>query len=166
MVKSLAPDEELDNAEVEGLATVAAKFYDMLARVRPELGKLIVSERRAVRKTFIVDAAVMMHGYAALMRDFNDSIGEEGVRKATQVWAKKLERFSASRQYSYGSWSGDLFEKKNPLWQRVGVVKPSQDGKSLTVLNTGGARSECGRVLSQLAALDSPPSSLRFLVNR
>jgi hypothetical protein len=166
MVKSLAPDEALDTAEVEGLATVASTFYDMLARVRPELGKLAISDRRAVRQTLIVDAAVMMHGYAALMRDFNDSIGEEGVRKATQRWAKKLERFGANHQYTFGSWAGDLFEKKNPLWQRVGVVKPGQDGKKLTVLNTGGARSECGRVLSQLAALDNPPSKLTFLIKR
>jgi hypothetical protein len=166
MMKSLASTDALDIPEMEGLATVAAKFYDLLAKVRPELGELSPSERRTVREKLIVDAAVMMHGYAALIRDFNDSIGVEGVEKAVADWSKRLERFAAERKYSFDGWSGDLFEKGNPLWQRIGVVKPGRDGKRLTVLNTGAARSECGRVLRQLASLDHPQMNLMFLASR
>jgi DNA-sulfur modification-associated len=166
MMKSLASTDALDVPEMEGLATVAATFYDMLAKVRPESGELSPSARRAVREKLIVDAAVMMHGSAALIRDLNDSIGVEGVERAVADWSERLERFAAERKYSFDRWSGDLFEKSTPLWQRVGVVKPGRDGKRRTVLNTGAARSECGRVLRQLASLDHPQMDLMFLANR
>ena len=41
MMKTFAPSESLDSAEMEGLAVVAATFYDRLARVRPELESLV-----------------------------------------------------------------------------------------------------------------------------
>ena len=105
----------------------------------------------------------MMHGYASLMREFNDAIAEEGVQKAIAGWKRKVERLSSQVQYRFGKWRGDLFAKRNPLWQRVGVVKPGRDGKRLTVLNTGAARSECGRILKQLLAVDHGQKYLRFL---
>jgi hypothetical protein len=165
MMKSFAPADALDNAEMEGLATIAATFYDLLASHRAELGHLSFSERRAARENLIVDAAVMMHGYAALMREFNDSIPETGIRTASTLWHNKLQRLSPKQDYRFGTWSGDLFEKKNPLWVRIGVVKPGRDDR-LTVLNTGAARAECGRVLKQIVALDNPPNDLRFLTHR
>jgi hypothetical protein len=165
MMKTFAPSESLDSAEMEGLAVVAATFYDRLARVRPELGKLSVPERRAVRAELIVDSAVMMHGYAALMRDFNASIPEGGVRKATGDWDQSLTKLSATNKYSFGRWTGDLFEKANPLWQRVGVVKRGRKNK-LTVLNTGAARGECGRVLRSLLSSTFRQKDLRPLTKR
>ena len=166
MMKSLAPEDSLDEVEIEGLATVAATFYDLLADVRPELGRLDPAVRRTVRDELIVDAAVMMHGYASLMRDFNDAIGEKGVRAVTKDWQQKLERISKQQTYFFGKWRGDLFEKRNPLWLKVGVVKPGKDRKRLTVLNTGAARSECGRVLRQLLSMDTTVRDLNFLTVR
>jgi hypothetical protein len=166
MMKSVASSDALDIPEMEGLATVGAKFYDLLATVRPELGQLQPSERRRIREKLIVDAAVMMHGYAVLIRDFNDSIAKEGVDNATAWWSKRLERFASQRRYFFDKWSGDIFDKGNPLWQKVGVVKPGRDGKRLTVLNTGAARSECGRALRQLISLDYSQKNLDFLVGR
>lgn len=163
MMKAFSPSDALDAAEIEGLATVAATFYDLLATIRPELAKLTPPERRTVREKLIVDSAVMMHGYAALMKEFNDSIGADGIKKATAVWQDRLKRFAATQIYEFEDWSGDLFDKKNLLWQRVGVVKPGKDGKRLTVLNTGGARSGCVSVLRQLASMNTPPRSLLFL---
>jgi hypothetical protein len=165
MMKSFATEDSLDDPEIEGLATVASTFYDLLAQVRPELGKMDQASRKKVREILVVDAAVMMHGYAALMSDFNDAIAETGVREATTEWGTKLKRLGQDRQYSFGQWSGDLFEKRNPLWQRLGVVKPGKDGRRLTVVNTGGARSACGRVLRQLLSMDRDPSSIAFLAN-
>ncbi len=166
MMRAFAPSESLDSAEMEGLATVAATFYDLLAQARPELGQLPISERRAVRNNLLVDAAVMMHGYASLMREFNDSIGESGVKRAAENWQKKLERLSASHQYKFRSWSGDLFEKRNPLWLQIGVLKHGRDGKRLTVLNLRDSRSECGRVLKQFVSRKQKPQNLHFLVTR
>lgn len=164
MMKAFSPSDSLDTTEMEGLATVAATFYDLLAAVRPEVAKLMAPVRRGVREKLVVDSAVMMHGYAALMKDFNDSISKEGIKKATTEWQNRLKRFSPTQIYTFESWAGDLFDKGNPLWQRVGVVKPGKEGRRLTVVNTGGARSECISVLRQLAALSEPPKSLEFLV--
>lgn len=163
MMKAFSYSDALDAAEIEGLATIAATFYDLLATIRPELSKLTPPDRRKVREKLIVDSAVMMHGYAALMKEYNDAIGKDGNKKATAVWQNRLKRFSATQIYEFQNWSGDLFDKKNPLWQRVGVVKPGKDGRRLTVVNTGGARSGCISVLKQLSTMETPPKSLLFL---
>lgn len=166
MMRTFAGGDTVDDTEMAGLATVAATFYDLMTTVRPELGHLIAQDRRHTRSTALVDAAVMMHGYAALMRDFNDDLGKLGNQRATSTWNKKLQRLSPSRVYTFEKWSGDLFEKRNPLWQRAGVVKPGRDGQKLTVLNTGAARGECARVLRQILSLDSTPKSLKFAAQR
>ena len=105
----------------------------------------------------------MMHGYAALMRDFNTSITKTGLDGAVADWQVRLGRFAASQEFTLDAWSGDLFDKRNPLWQRVGIVKPGRAHGALTVLNTGAARAEAGRVLRQLAELAEPTFDLRFL---
>jgi hypothetical protein len=166
MMKSFTPADALDEPEIDGLATVAAIFYDLLAEVRPELGQIDKGERKQVRERLIVDSAVMMHGYASLIAKFNDSVAEMGVDDATKEWLTKLRRLAQDKHYSLGAWSGDFFEKRNPLWQQVGVVKPGKDGRKLTVLNTGAARSECGRVLRQLLTMDKEVSDIAFLANR
>ena len=159
MGKSISVDEMLDEPEIDGLATVAATFYDLLASIRPELGRMSQPDRKRIRHDLVVDAAVMMHGYAALIQDFNTSIGVRGVTAAIEEWASKLRTLSAKHVYSFDRWKGDLFEKRNPLWQKVGVVKPGRDGKP-SVLNTGSARGECGRVLRQLVAAGHAVSDL------
>jgi hypothetical protein len=165
MMKSFAPDEELDELELEGLAIVAAQFYDLLVDVRPELGHLSVAQRKLTRQSSLVDSAVMMHGYAALMRDFNNDLARSGKQRALGEWKKKLGRLAASTIYTLNGWSGDLLAKDNPLWQRVGVVKPGKDAAKLTVLNTGAARSECGRVLRTLLSAPSGTKiNLSFLL--
>lgn len=166
MVKSVASADCLDEPEMEGLAIVTGAFYDLLAKVRPELGHLAESDRRRVRERLIVDSAVMMHGYAALMKDFNDDIAKVGMRKALSNWSGKLEKLSSQHAYEFlDAWSGDLFEKRNPLWQRVGVVKTGRDGKKLTVLNTGAARGECRRVLRQLTSIRTSTRDIEFLAH-
>jgi hypothetical protein len=163
MMKSFASGDQLDESELQGMARVAAEFYDMLAAIRPELGPKPIAARKAIRDKLIVDSATMMHGYAALMRDFNEDLGRLGTSRARVEWRKRLGKLSAETQYHFNNWSGDLFEKRNPLWQEVGVVKPGRDRLRLTVLNTGAARSQCGRVLRQLLAMDQGVQTLRFL---
>jgi DNA-sulfur modification-associated len=166
MMKTFAPTETFDTSELEGLASVAAQFYDMLASVRPELGKKEAGERRVVRESLLVDSATMMHGYAAVMKEFNADLGRFGPSRATDMWKKRLQRLKSNISYQYGKWRGDFFEKRNPLWRSVGIAKPGRDGKRLTVLNTGAARSECGRILRSLLAADGTPRDLQFLVSR
>jgi hypothetical protein len=164
MMKSFASEDALDSSELDGIAAVAAQFYDLLAEVRPELGRISAPERRNVREGFLVDSAVMMHGYAAVMRDYNDDLAKMGSRKTVEEWRSRLKRLAPERRYKFEKWSGDLFEKENPLWRELGIVKPGAGGTRLTVLNTGSARSQCGRVLRQLLSLKSPQADLRFLV--
>lgn len=166
MMKSFAPADSLDEPEIDGLATVAATFYDLLAETRAELGRLDQAERKKVRERLIVDAAVMMHGYASVMGEFNTAIADAGIASATKQWRAKLRRLSAERKYTFSGWSGDLFDKQNPLWQQVGVIKPGRDRKKLTVLNTGAARSDCGRILRQLLSMDGEVSNINFLASR
>jgi hypothetical protein len=167
MMKSFAPSEDLDEVELEGLASVAAQFYDMLANVRTELGLLAVPLRKKVRKDLLVDAAVMMHGYAALMQDFNESLSRLGTHRAISHWRKALSSLNSTTSYRLGKWRGEFFDKANPLWLAVGVVKPSRDGQRLTVLNTGAARLECAAVLRRfLSSSTAPNADLKFLTIR
>lgn len=166
MMKAFSPYESLEEAEVDGLADIAATFYDMLMSVRPELGCLDVSQRRLVRARLVSDSAVMMHGYAALMKDFHKDLVARGTVVATSAWKRQLGRLGTDIVYSFGRWSGDFFEKANPLWLRVGVTKPGKTDDKLTVLNSGGARGECGRVLRQLLSVAERPKKLEFLAPR
>jgi hypothetical protein len=162
MMKTFSASDYIESTELAGMAAIAGQFYDMLATVRPELGRLPVMERKHVRETKIVDSAVMMHGYAALMKDYNTDLVRLGASKARAEWRRKLERLRSTNQYSFGKqWSGDLFEKADPLWQKIGVVKAGRDGGRLTVLNTGAARSECGKVLRELGRADCEQENWR-----
>jgi hypothetical protein len=166
MMRTFAAGDQLEESELQGMANVASQFYDMLADVRPELGLKQSSERKHIREELIVDSATMMHGYAALMKDFNEDLSRLGTTRAPSVWRKKLEKLSRAQRYGFEGWSGDIFEKRNPLWREVGIVKPGRDGIRLTVLNTGAARAECGRILRQLLAVDEAVTNLRFLAPR
>lgn len=166
MMNTLAPAAQLDSPELEGMALVAATFYDMLVKVRPELGKLPIVSRRQVRDGLVVDAAVMMHGYAALMKDFNEDLAKLGPAEAKTRWGRKISALRRDKEYVLESWRGDVFEKRNPLWRYVGVVKPGRDGATLTVLNTGAARLACGRILKQLLSVPENTTDLRFLITR
>jgi hypothetical protein len=165
MMRAFAATDSIDSSELDGLATVAADFYDMLADVRPELALQNASDRRRIRFELIVDAAVMMHGYAAVMKEYNFDIANIGRVKAKDKWRNKLIMLSSENQFQHGRWKGELFDKKNPLWMAVGVLKVGSSGK-ITVLNTGAARGECGRVLRQLMSLDKRPRDLTFLSKR
>jgi hypothetical protein len=166
MMKTFASSDQLDESELQGMASVAAQFYDMLVDVRPELGLKSAPERKVIRERFVVDSATMMHGYAALMKDFNEDLASLGTTRARSVWRKKLEKLRSDRRYTFLQWYGDVFEKRNPLWREVGIVKPGRDSQRLTVLNTGAARLECGRVLRQLLSVDEGVTNLRFLAAR
>jgi hypothetical protein len=148
------------------MARVAGEFFDLLAEVRPELGHQSVEARKTIRDTLIVDSATMMHGYAALMKDYNDELGTLGTSNARSVWRRKLDKLRSTARYSFNGWNGDLFDKRNPLWRAVGIVKPGRDNVRLTMLNTGAARIECGRVLRQFLAVDENEQSLAFLAKR
>lgn len=164
MMKIVTPSAQLDETEIEGVAEIAASFYDALSEVRSELGRVTVNERKTIRETSLVDSAVMMFGYAHLMRDFRSELPSLGFARTLSKWRKDLEKLAI--QQSYGKWSGDIFARDNPLWQAVGVLKPRAGSDRLTTSNTGATRGECGRVLRQFLAIREEAVDLTFLAKK
>jgi len=161
VARTIVPAGEITEGEIAGIAAVIGSFFDKLADVRPELGILTAVDRRQVRERSLVDSGVMMHGYAALARDFMADLPKSGSSEASSAWDRRLNRLSAQNTYSDGNWQGDLFDKTNPLWAGVGVIKPSSSGKPSQV-NTGATRATVGRVLR--AALNAQTFDLQQIV--
>lgn len=164
MMRTFSGTDAIDETEMQGLAVVAADFYELLVKVRPELGQLPVLERARVRGQSIVEAAVSMHGYAALMRDYNDDVARLGRSKAIKEWEYRLTRLRSGIDVTIDGWVGDLFDKHNPLWLLVGVTKPGKKPGATTVNNTGGARSSMARVLRAIVGNDDDPDDINYLV--
>lgn len=154
VMRTFADATEVEEKELEGLAVIAASFFDMLAGVRPELK---VGTPHSQRDATLASAAVMMHGYAALMRDYNLDVGKLGAEPARRKWQQALENLAPRRQYSYGDWSGDYLSKENPLWSELGIIRVAPDSHKVTVSNTGGTRARAGRALRNRIA--EPPSA-------
>lgn len=146
MMRTFAGTDEIDETELEGLTWVAADFFDILSSVRPEIGsKEIISRPQAPQS--LADAAVIMHGYASLMRDYGTDIGMLGNNAAKEKWKRLLHKLSPSENYIYHDWSGDFFDKRNPIWAENGIIKKTSDPNKLQILNTGGARSAAAKIL-------------------
>lgn len=166
MSRNLISDDHLDESEVEGLSEIAAGFYDMLATIRPELAQLPSSERNEIRKESLVDAGVMMHGYAALMKQYMNDMAKLGSQRAPSFWRERLSRLARDKIYNNAGWTGDLFEKDNPLWLEQGVVRPNSAGTSLSQVNNGATRATTSRILLAIVRTDSPILDLKNLVLR
>lgn len=148
---------------MEGIALVASKFFSILADVRPEIGLLPLPQRKKVRAASLVDAPVMFQGYGALIADFNLAVSKLGMTAASEQWREKLQNVAASIQYNERGWSGDLYEKENPIWYRLGVIKPGLTGQP-TVNNNRGARLQVAKVLRAVVNKPSQITSLEVLV--
>jgi hypothetical protein len=145
LMHTFAGSNEVEESELEGLAITAAEFLDLLADVRPELN---VETPWALRDETLASAGVMMHGYAALMQDYNNDLGFLGREKARTRWTRLLSRLSPNHVYHYDDkFSGDFLSKYNPLWQDIGITRYLPQSVRLTVSNTGGARARAGRAL-------------------
>ncbi len=166
MSKSLVPDGDIDESEVDGLAIIAAGFYDMLADVRPELGVLDINSRKSVRDRSLVDSAVIMHGYAALMRDYVNSLTRLGTSKANSYWADRLRRLSSEKNYVDKNWAGDLFSKRNPMWTTAGILKPNSSGSGSSQVNNGATRSAAGRILRHIVQAEEAQFNINWIVSR
>jgi hypothetical protein len=159
MLKTAAEGEALDETAIEGFAHVAAQFFAILVQIRPELGVLGLTERNKVRATSLVDAPIMFQGYGGLISDFNLSVSKEGMNEALREWTIKLNNLAPSAIFYEGNWRGDFFQKINPLWHRLGIIKPGLTGNP-TVSNNRAARLQ---VIKALRFVTSAPSDSRDL---
>ena len=153
-LKPLADINGVDETELEGLAQIASVFFRLLSEVRPELKKLQLSDRKIIRETLLVDAPIMFQGYGALLADFSEQMSRDGLKKATEIWERRLTKLKKSQVYSEAAWCGDFFEKRNPLWHRLGVIKPGLSGHP-TVSNNRAARLQVSKALRAVTEIDS-----------
>lgn len=145
-LKSLADIKGVDETELEGLAHIASTFFRLLSEARPEINKLPINERKRIRETSLVDAPIVFQGYGALLADFGEQMSRDGLKRATDVWTRRLARLQKTEVYSEAGWSGDFFDKGNPLWLRLGVIKPGLSGHP-TVSNNRAAKLQVSRAL-------------------
>jgi len=159
-LKHASDSEGLDESEIEGYATVASTLLQLLTEVRPELGNLPLAERKRIRVASLVDAPIMFQGYGALISDFNVDVVKLGLSKAAERWRTNLQRLAPTVGYTEGTWRGDYFEKTNPLWGRLGIVKPGVSGKP-TVSNNRAARIQAMRALRAAIANDTGTTNIQ-----
>ncbi|MFI8594657.1 DNA sulfur modification protein DndB [Microbacterium sp. NPDC078428] len=146
VMKTYAGHSEVEETQLDGLAAVAAEFFDMLAGVRPELR---VETPQTHRETTLASQAVMMHGYAALMQDYATDRAKLGSVRARRLWEKRLEALAPDSAYSHGEWRGDVLSRDNPLWREVGVVQVRPETGAVSIANNGGTRARTGAALRQ-----------------
>lgn len=151
-MRTFAGTSEVDETEMEGLAIVAAEFFDLLAEIRPELQ---VETAHSARRGSLASAATMIHGYAYLMRDYNLDVAKLGNRRAQNRWRTLLSAFSPKAAYRKGRFRGDFFSEDNPLWEEIGVMRTNKETGRRTILNSGGSRARAGRALRQRLSVDS-----------
>ena len=144
----LGEDPALSVAEIEAVSELLARFWEMLANVRPELGQLSLDERRAARGNSMAGQAVIMYGYAELMKQFLADVDETGLDGAIALWDERLARLSPERIYKNKdrTFEGDLFDRDNPLWRDIGAIQTTRSGRD-TVSNVRQTRANAGRVL-------------------
>lgn len=165
VMRSIVSSDFVEQTEMEGLAVAIASFFDLLATVRQEITKLDRPSRNAVREKLLVDAAVMFYGYGALAREYVNDIPTLGTSKTKRTWTDRLKRLSSKHEYQFDTWNGDLFEKKNPFWEHMGVTKKNASTGRLTVMNTGAARAAAQRALRRVVRSSGDTSDLRLMLD-
>jgi hypothetical protein len=150
MEQVVGEDPAMSAVEMDRAADLLARFYELLAAVRPELGHLDIDDRRVARNDSMAGQAVVMHGYAELMRRFFEDVRKSGLDEATATWTERLTKLSPAEPYKSedGSFEGDLFARDNPLWRTIGALQTTRAGRD-TVSNVRQTRASVGRVLRE-----------------
>lgn len=162
-LKHASDTQGLDESEIEGFALVASTVFRLLTDIRPELGNLPLTERKRVRSSLLVDAPIIFQSYSAFISDFNSDVATLGLSKATDHWQDKLKKIAPSVRYSERFWSGDIFQRDNPLWTRLGILKPGASGKP-SMSNSRATRIQAMRALRAVIANDTATLDLQTLV--
>jgi hypothetical protein len=148
MMSTVVDEDGLTHDEIDELATALARFWEMLAKVRPELGHLAVTERRESRKNSMAGQAVTMYGYAELMRRFLADVKESDLDAAAAKWEPLLRKLRPRRTYTHSetNWKGDFLDRANPLWRDTGVLQTTKSGGE-TVSNVRQTRDQLAQAL-------------------
>ncbi|HVS35192.1 MAG TPA: DNA sulfur modification protein DndB [Gemmataceae bacterium] len=146
---------DLDDESIEPVAAFIVQFFDALIRCRPEVGYLPLGKRKEVRERSIADSALAFKGYigvaAALYERFGRH-GSEDWRSYTQKLGEPYRHTDAAGQIV---WEGDLFSRRNPLWQ--GQVLVNRSNGKVSLLNRRETRAFMRETLLKVIAL--PPAA-------
>jgi hypothetical protein len=128
-------------------------FLDALHNVRPnEIGLLSVAKRQHVRDVSLTDQAMLWHGYFHLANWLR--------KERRSTWRDDLAILA--QPVTYKTFTGDLFDRENPIWQDRALMAPGKRG--LRVLNNRQAREAAFDILrtvvsgGPLAAESASPS--------
>jgi hypothetical protein len=134
--------------EIAKIAKTLAIFWELLVKVRPELGRLEVKERQESRRNSMVGQAVTMYGYAELMRRFLNDVENDSIENAKKLWQTRLKRLVPAETYTRKGFSGDFLSRDNPIWKELGVLQTTKSG-SQTVSNTRQTRDQMAAALAE-----------------
>lgn len=140
--------DALTEEEIDALAPRISAFWQMLSTVRPELGQLEVDERRESRKDSMAGQAVVMYGYAELLRRFLGDVERSTLDEAMKEWQRRLAILAPDQTYRHTKpeWEGDYFWRTNPLWTDLGVLQKTKSGGQ-TVSNVRQTREQTAKAL-------------------
>ncbi len=130
------------------------RFWNKLASVRPELGRLDIVRRKQVRETLLVDSALAISAYVATARKMYDA-------KLDLDLLNKLSRPAANTDGEEQQ-NVDLFSRENPIWEQIGVLVPStkkSGEKVLTLRNARQTRQAMLGTIEGVLGLNSQPAS-------
>jgi hypothetical protein len=103
--------EPLTEAEEEAQVTFLVEFWDALAAVRPEFGRLTTERRKQVRGSSIAGTALSVHGLIAAA----DALYQQQIDPASALQALNDTAEVDGQEVDY-------FSYENPLWLRIGVL--------------------------------------------
>ena len=120
--------DALTGETIASLAPRIAQFWELLAGVRPELGRMDVDDRRRSRRASMAGQAVVMYGYAELLRRFLDEVEATNLESAVEAWQHRLDELSPDNLYEDPEthWTGDYFARDNPRWRDLGFFRPHE----------------------------------------
>jgi hypothetical protein len=147
-VMHIAAGDALTDEEIASLAPRIAQFWEFLAGVRPELGRLEVDDRRRSRQASMAGQAVVMYGYAELLRRFLADAEASDLDTAVQTWRRRLQELSPDNLFEdpETGWTGDYFARANPRWRELGILQATRSGGE-TVSNTRQTREQAAKAL-------------------
>jgi hypothetical protein len=138
-------DEKAFQADVD----YGVRFWNKLASVRPELGKLDISRRKRVRETLLVDSALAISSYVAIAKKLRDEgIDISVLEKLSQPVS--IHKTDAVSGKSLGEAEVDFFSRENPVWEQVGVLVPSTKKSGAKVYTLRNARQTREAMLKQI----------------
>jgi len=145
-------NEEALKVEVD----YAVEFWNKLATVRSELGKLDITRRKRVRETLLVDSAIAISSYVAVARKMRDRGMELSV----------LDKLGNPVLIKHGATGEDrevdLFSRENPSWEQLGILVPStkrSGEKVFTLRNARQTRDAMLKVIEGVLGLNHQQSA-------